>query len=116
VEIGRLRKLIDGLGAEPVATTEGYALASTRDVLVLAPPSEGAGARLALLLGDGALWSARTLAEHAGISPRTAQRALAKLVEAGEAVRVGTGKDLRYERPGTPIASRMLLLGLVPTA
>ncbi len=116
VEVGRLRKLLLALGAEPVATAEGYALASSRDVLVLVPPSESAGARLALLLGDGALWSARTLAEHAGISTRTAQRALARLVESGEVVRAGAGKDLRYARPGTPIASRMLLLGLVSSA
>jgi predicted DNA-binding transcriptional regulator YafY len=80
------------------------------------PPSEDEGARVALLLGDGASWSAKGVAEHAGISRRTAQRALAALVASGAAVRTGRGKDVRYARPGTPIASRMLLLGLVPKA
>jgi len=83
-------------------------------VVVLLPLSDDEISRVALLLGDGALWSARGLAEHAGISKRTAQRALSELVERGEAVRSGKGKTLRYARPGTPLASRMLLLGLVP--
>jgi len=112
VEIGRLRKVMEDLGAEPKATKEGYALSSTRDVIVLLPPTDGDAARIALLLGDGAQWSAQGLAEHAGVSKRTAQRALASLIERGEAVVVGRG---RYARPGTPIASRMLLLGLLPT-
>jgi hypothetical protein len=114
VEIGRLRKVIDGLGAEPTASADGYVLESKRDVVVLLPPSDDEGARIALLLGDGAAWSVRGLAEHAGVSKSTAQRALAALVESGGAVRTGTGKNVRYTRPGTPIASRMLLLGLVP--
>lgn len=114
VEVGRLRKLMDGLGAEPVATEEGYALASQRDVVVLLPPSDDDDARIAILLSDGAAWSARGLAEHAGISTRTAQRVLTNLVASGGAIRSGKGKNVRYVRPGTPIASRMLLLGLVP--
>jgi hypothetical protein len=114
VEIGRLRKIMDGLAAEPVATVDGYALSSRRDVVVLLPRSDDETARVALLLGDGAAWSARGLAEHAGVSKSTAQRALAALVERGGAVRTGKGKDVRYTRPGTPIASRMLLLSLVP--
>lgn len=114
VEVGRLRKLMEGLAAEPVATKDGYALASKREVAVLLPPSEDETARIALLLGDGAAWSAQGLAEHAGVSKRTAQRALGALVASGGAVRTGKGRDLRYTRPGTPIASRMLLLGLVP--
>ncbi len=111
VEIGRLRKLMNDLAAEPVATKEGYVLASERDVIVLLPPSDGDAARIALLLGDGALWSARGLGEHAGVSQRTAERALRALVERGEVVRMSKG---RYARPGAPIASRMLLLGLLP--
>lgn len=114
VEVGRLRKLMDGLAAEPIATADGYVLSSQREVAVLLPPSDDEAARIALLLGDGAAWSAQGLAEHAGISKRTAQRALGALVASGGAVRTGKGRDLRYTRPGTPIASRMLLLGLVP--
>jgi tetratricopeptide (TPR) repeat protein len=114
VEIGRLRKMMDGLAAEPLATRDGYVLSSKRDVVVLLPPSDDEAARIALLLGDGASWSAQGLAEHAGVSKSTAQRALTALVERGAAIRTGKGKDVRYTRPGTPIASRMLLLGLVP--
>ena len=113
VEVGRLRKLIAGL-AEPVATDAGYALASPREVVTLLPPSDDDDARIAILLGDGAAWSAQSLAEHAGVSKRTAQRALAGLVENGSAIRTGKAKDVRYMRPGPRIASRMLLLGLVP--
>lgn len=116
VEIGRLRKLLAGLGASPEATRDGYLLASSRPLAVLLPPEGDLGedARIALLLRDGAAWSARGLAEHAGVSMRTAQRVLASLVERGVATRTGSGNNVRYTRPGTPIASRMLLLGLLP--
>jgi hypothetical protein len=100
VELGRLRKIMDGLAAEPFATPDGYALASTREVAVLLPPSDDEADRIALLLGDGASWSAQGLAEHAGVSKRTAQRALGALVASGTAVRTGKGRDLRYTRPG----------------
>ncbi len=113
VEIGRLRKGLEGLG-ELVATADGYRLETPRDVAVLLPPEGGEAARLAILLGDGAWWTAQALAEHAGVSKRTAQRALAALVSAGQAIKAGTAQDLRFSRPGAPIASRMLLLGLVP--
>lgn len=114
VEIGRLRKLLDGLGAEPVATAEGYALTSRREVALVVPRAEDDASRIAILLGDGASWSAQRVAESAGISKRTAQRALGDLVATGRAVRTGSGPSVRYNRPGTPIASRMLLLGLAP--
>jgi hypothetical protein len=114
VEMGRLRKLLEGLGARPIATPDGYALASAREVLVLLPRSDDDAARIMALLGDGASWSAQSVAESAGVSKRTAQRALGDLVARGLAVRAGGGRGVRYHRPGTPIASRMLLLGLAP--
>jgi len=115
VEIGRLRKLLDGLGAEPVATAAGYALASRREVAIVTPRTEDDATRVAILLGDGASWSAQRIAESAGISKRTAQRALGELVAGARAIRTGSGRNVRYQRPGTPIASRMLLLGLAPS-
>lgn len=114
VEVGRLRSAIADLEAFPEATPEGYALRSEREVVSLFPISDDDGARLTLLLGDGAAWSAQSLAEHAGVSRRTAQRALAALVARGQAMRIGGGRDTRYLRPGSPLASRLLLLGLLP--
>jgi tetratricopeptide (TPR) repeat protein/DNA-binding transcriptional ArsR family regulator len=114
VEIGRLRKLLAGI-AEPVATADGYKLASSREVITLLPPSEDDDARIAILMSDGAAWSAQALAEHAGVSKRTVQRALAALVDAGGTTRSSHGKEVRYTRAGPPIAARMLLLGLVPS-
>lgn len=113
VEIGRLRKVLHGI-AEPIATKDGYALASERPVLVLVPASEDDAARVAILLGDGASWSAQSIAEHAGISKRTALRALAVLVESGRVGRTRAGKEVLYAMagPGERIASRLLLLGL----
>lgn len=114
VEIGRLRKVLEGLGAEPVATPDGYSLHSRRPVALLVPRDEDDASRVAILLGDGASWSAQQIAESAGISKRTAQRALSELVDSGRALRTGGGRNVRYTRPGAPIASRMLLLGLAP--
>lgn len=112
VEMGRLRVLLRPVASAVEATPTGYALRA-RAVKVLLPLSDDESSRAAFLLGDGAAWSTRQLAEHAGISMRTAQRALAALLAKGEVVRVGVGSGLRYLRPGAPVASRMLLLGLV---
>ena len=114
VEIGRLRKVLHGV-AEPVATEAGYRLASSREVITLLAPSEDDDARIAILMSDGAAWSAQALAEYAGVSKRTAQRALALLVEQGRALRTGHAQDVRYTSARPLIASRMLLLGLIPT-
>lgn len=116
VEVGRLRKLLEDTRAEPRATATGYVLDSERDVVTLLPPTGDEAGRLGLLLGDGAYWSARALAEHAGLSVRSAQRTLATLVERGFVDRVGSGGSTRYVRGGVPLASRMLLLGLVTPA
>ncbi len=116
VEMGRLRVLLRPLASSVEATASGYALRSRGEVKLLLPLAEDETSRAAFLLGDGAAWSTRQLAEHAGISLRTAQRALATLVAKNEVVRVGAGSGLRYLRPGAPVASRMLLLGLVPSA
>lgn len=114
VEMGRLRKLMDGLDAEPTSTADGYVLTSKRDVVILMPPASDELSRVVAVLGDGAAWSARSLAQHAGFSMRTAQRALGALVERGELTRNGSGKQVYYTRSGAPIASRLLLLGLAP--
>ena len=98
---------------EPVATKDGYVLESRRPVRVLLPPSDTPDATVALLLADGAAWTAQAVADHANVSKRTALRALAALAEAGKVMRVAKGKDVRYVAPArSAIASRLLLLGL----
>lgn len=115
VEVGRLRAILaDGLGAEPVATADGYAIVSTREVALLLAKTDDEAARVSLLLADGCAWSAQALADHAGVSKRTVLRALRALVEQGGAVRSGSGSVVRYARPAAKTASRMLLLGLLP--
>jgi hypothetical protein len=112
VELGRLRKELAGI-AEPVATKEGYVLESRRPVRVLLPPSDTPDATVALLLADGAAWTAQAVADHANVSKRTALRALSALAQAGRVMRVVKGKDVRYLAPArSAIASRLLLLGL----
>ncbi len=115
VEVGRLRRLLGPLGSI-VAKARGYAFVSRRPVAILLPPSDDDCARLEILLGDGAAWSARALADHAGLKLRTAQRALVSLTEQGRVARMGAGRKIRYFCPREPIASRMLLLGLLPTS
>jgi hypothetical protein len=117
VEVGRLRKALAGLASVEATRARGnpgYALSSTRPVLVLLPLTDDESATVASLLGDGAAWSAQDLAEHAGMSKRTVLRALAPLVASGRVVRTGRGKETRYASSAGRIASRMLLLGLVP--
>jgi tetratricopeptide (TPR) repeat protein len=115
VELGRLRRALRGL-AELREAADGVALVTPSEVVLLLPSSGEAPALIGLLLGDGAWWSAGALAERAGISKRAASRELAARVDAGGAVRAGKGAAARYARPAPPIASRMVLLGLVPTA
>jgi hypothetical protein len=115
VELARVRQLLSGI-ARVEATRTGYVLASPRPVAVVLPPSDDDHARISLLLADGAAWTAQALAEHAGVSKRTALRALAELVEAGRAARIGRGRETRYTGASGRIASRLLLLGLVGDA
>lgn len=119
VELGRLRKALEGI-AEPRARDGGYVLLSERPVVLLGPRTNDDAARVSILLADGAAWSARAVAEHLGVSLRTAQRALTTLVEAGRALRYGVGREVTYASarlafgPTQPaIASRLLLLALV---
>jgi tetratricopeptide (TPR) repeat protein len=114
VEASRLREALRGI-AEVRATGSGYRLRSERSVLVLLPRDDQLVARVGMLLSDGASWSALALAEHAGLSKRTVQRALSLLVDADRVVRTGKGRGVRYATAGARIASRMLLLGLLPS-
>ena len=92
VEIGRLREALAPL-AELNATKRGFVLTphGANAVAVLAPPVEGDHAEVLALLGDGEAWSSSALALALSVSPRTVQRALEALAEAGKADHSVTG-------------------------
>ncbi|HKJ00710.1 MAG TPA: helix-turn-helix domain-containing protein [bacterium] len=111
VEIGRLRRAIRSL-AGVHATKRGFALAphDGREVAVLVPPVEGQNAAVLALLADGELWSSSALAIALGISPRTVQRALEQLADAGQVQAFGRGRARRWTTPPVPGFSTILLL------
>ena len=116
VEIGRLRRVLaPALGVEP--HQGGFRLKVPHgDELVLLEPLEvGDAAVLRAMLADGQAWPVRSLAAALGLGPRTVQRALAALCEAGEVRAIGNARARRYARidAGAKIASQMLLLGVL---
>ncbi|MBH0236379.1 winged helix-turn-helix domain-containing protein [Methylobrevis albus] len=115
VEIGRLRKVLGGL-AGVTATKRGFMLepAGGAGVAVLAPPAEGAHADVLALLADGEAWSSSALALALGVSPRTVQRALETLSEAGLAERFGHGRAVRWTTQRVPGFPTSLLLPALP--
>ncbi len=116
VEIGRLRAALRPL-AGIRATPRGFALVphTGAEVLVLAPPIEGPHAGVLALLADGESWSSSALAIALGVSPRTIQRALDVLAEAGKAQSFGRGRSRRWVTPPVPgFPTALLLPGPLP--
>lgn len=111
VEIGRLRRALDGM-ATIAATPRGYLLQplGTRQVLVLARPTEDEAGEVLALLSDGEAWSTSSLAEALHTSQRTIQRALDGLARAGKVQASGRGRALRWTGGGTPGFTTLLLL------
>jgi hypothetical protein len=111
VEIGRLRKALRPLTGL-IATNRGFVLKphSARAVAVLAPPVEGEHADVLALLGDGEAWSSSALALALGVSPRTVQRAIEALAEAGKVESFGRGRACRWMAPNVPGFPTSLLL------
>ncbi|TCS09141.1 helix-turn-helix domain-containing protein [Rhizobium sp. BK418] len=117
VEIGRLRTALASL-AEVKATSLGFALTPLdgRKVVVLAPPVEEEHASLLALLADGESWSSTALSIALSTSPRTVQRALDALGEAGKVQFFGNGRARRWMMPpvvGFP--TTLLLPGPLPS-
>ena len=103
VEIARLRAAIAplaGLGA----TRRGFILKpyAARTIIVLAPPADHAHGDVLALLSDGEAWSSSALAMALHVSPRTVQRALEALAEAGQAEPFGRGRARRWIASGVP--------------
>jgi tetratricopeptide (TPR) repeat protein len=111
VEIGRLRKVLrDVAGID--ATSEGFALVPrlTRDVVVLAPPTDEAHSTVLALLADGEAWSSSALALALDASQRTVQRALDELMLDSKVQAVGHGRARRWMTPPVPGFPTTLLL------
>lgn len=110
VEMGRLRAAIAPL-VDVQATRDGFAFVTQdgRELAVLAPPAEEHGAVLAYL-ADGESWSSSALALALGASPRTVQRALNALAEAGKVRYFGRGPARRWTIFSVPDFPSTLLL------
>jgi hypothetical protein len=111
VEVGRLRAELRKL-ADVSATKRGFAMAprSAHEIVVLAPPVEGKHAAVLAFLADGESWSSSALAIALGASPRTVQRALDSLSEAGKVQSFGRGRARRWMTPPVPGFPTILLL------
>ena len=97
VEVGRLRRVLRTL-VEVVATERGFAIVSPREaeIVVLARPIEDEHAAVLALLTDGQSWASSALALALDVSPRTVQRALGSLAEAGKVQALGHGRARRW--------------------
>jgi hypothetical protein len=111
VEVGRLRAALRPL-AGVSATTRGFALAPrrAREIVVLAPPTEGERAAVLAFLADGESWSSSALALAFGASQRTVQRALDALAAAGQVHAFGRGRARRWMTSSVPGFTTLLLL------
>ena len=111
VEIGRLRTALGTL-AEVSATQRGFAMTPrrAREIVVLAPPVEGAHAAVLAFLADGESWSSSALALALGASQRTVQRSLDALSATGSVQSFGRGRARRWMTPPVPGFPTTLLL------
>jgi hypothetical protein len=128
VELGRLRRALEPLGAMAIESTkDGFALrwrASRRNAsvrrargkdpfpaLVVLPPADGEASLLLALLRGGEAWSSSALASASGLGQRAVQRALAELKDAGKVDAHGAGRNRRWvARPPDGFATTMSLL------
>ena len=115
VEIGRLRKALNGI-ADIEATTPGFVLRpKARQVVVLARPMEEEHAAVLAFLADGVSWPTSALALALGTSQRSVQRALDELAAGGRVQAYGAGRARRWMTPPLPgIATTLLLPAPLP--
>ena len=116
VEIGRLRQSLAPL-AGIGATSRGFLLRPLpgQTVAVLVPPAEEDHLEVLALLGDGEAWSSSALALALGVSPRTVQRALEALADAGRVESFGRGRACRWTVSSVPgFPTSLLLPGPLP--
>jgi DNA-binding winged helix-turn-helix (wHTH) protein len=115
VEIGRLRKALNGI-ADIEATKRGFSLRpKARQVVVLARPMEEEHAAVLAFLADGVSWPTSALALALGTSQRSVQRALDDLAAGGKVQAYGAGRARRWMTPPLPgIATTLLLPAPLP--
>ncbi len=115
VEMGRLRKALNGV-ADVEATKTGFVLKpKARQVVVLARPMEEEHAAVLAFLTDGESWPTSALALALGTSQRSVQRALDDLAAAGKVQAYGAGRSRRWMTPPLPgIATTLLLPAPLP--
>jgi hypothetical protein len=94
------------------ATKDGFTFVPhhTREVVVLAPPTDDDHATVLSLLSDGEAWSSSALALAIGASQRTVQRALDDLAASGKVRSVGRARARRWITPPLPGYPTSLLL------
>jgi hypothetical protein len=111
VEVGRLRRMLRGVG-DISATKSGFALVARhgREVVVLARPLEEEHADVLAFLTDGESWSSSALALALGTSQRTVQRALDSLAAEGKVQSFGRARSRRWITPPVPGFTTILLL------
>jgi hypothetical protein len=115
VEIGRLRKVLQGV-ADIEATKAGFLLRpKARQLVVLARPMEEEHAAVLAFLADGESWPTSALALALGTSQRSVQRALDELAASGKVQAYGAGRARRWMMPPLPgIATTLLLPAPLP--
>jgi len=117
VEVGRLRRTLRAVFALK-ATKRGFILSPrrAREVVVLAPPTDGQCGAVLAFLADGESWSSSALALALGISQRTVQRALDSLVTEGKVQSFGRARARRWMSAPVPgFTTTLLLPGPLPS-
>ncbi len=111
VEIGRLRKALRAVAGID-ATKDGFALVprGTREVVVLAPPTDEAHATVLALLADGEAWSSSALALGARRASAPCSARSTILRRTARYAPVGRGRARRWMAPPVPGFPTTLLL------
>jgi len=115
VEIGRVRRALDGAALRLCTTKGGYALdTGGAGPFTFEPLTRGPIARVRALTSDGRAWSADALGKALALSKRTVSRALCQLEEDGVVRRLGSGRRTLFAAVtgAESIATQMLLLGM----
>lgn len=111
MEMMRMRRALGNL-CNVIATADGYRLDPLHgaSVVLLEPLVGTRHPQIMALLGDGEAWSSRAIAEAAGSSRRSVQRALEALRRDGLVLSQGGGPSHRWRTsPVDPITTPMLL-------